>query len=45
MEPSPLSILKDSASEGLAPDVPLCLAAERMEELIRVYDMDSLKRF
>ncbi len=33
MEPSPLPVLRDSSSEGLAPDVPLRPAAEGMEEL------------
>ncbi len=37
MEPSPLPVLKDSSSEGLAPDAPPRPAAEGMEELDRVY--------
>ncbi len=36
MEPSPLPVLRDSSSEGLAPDAPLHPAAEGMEELDRV---------
>ncbi len=35
MEPSPLPVLTDSLSEGLAPDAPLHLAAEGTEELDR----------
>ncbi len=45
MEPSPLPVLTDSSSEGLAPDVPPRLAANGMEELDWVYYMDSLKWF
>ncbi len=45
MEPSPLPVLTDSSNEGLAPDAPPRLAAEGMEELNRVYSMDSLERF
>ncbi len=37
MEPSPLPVLRDSSSEGLAPDTPPRPAAEGMEELERVY--------
>ncbi len=37
MEPSPLPVLKDSSSEGLAPDFPPRPAAEGMEELDRIY--------
>ncbi len=37
MEPSPLPVLRDSSSEGLAPDAPPHPAAEGMEELDRVY--------
>ncbi len=44
MEPSPLPVLKDSSSEGLAPDAPPRPAAEGMEELDRVYS-DSLEQF
>ncbi len=36
MEPSPLPVLRDSSSEGLAPDAPPRPAAEGMEELDRV---------
>ncbi len=36
MEPSPLPVLRDSWSEGLAPDAPLRPAAEGMEKLDRV---------
>ncbi len=32
MEPSPLPVLKDSSSEGLAPDAPPRPAAEGMEQ-------------
>ncbi len=39
MEPSPLPVLTDSSSEGLAPD------AEGMKELDRVYSTDSLEQF
>ncbi len=45
MEPSPLPVLTDSSSEGLAPDAPPRLAAERTEELDRVYGTDSLEQF
>ncbi len=45
MEPNPLPVLTDSSSEGLAPGAPPCLAAEGMEELDRVYSMDSLEQF
>ncbi len=45
MEPSPLLVLTDSLSEGLAPDAPPHLAAEGMEELDRAYSMDTLERF
>ncbi len=45
MEPSPLPVLTDSSSEGLAPDAPPHPAAERMEELNRVYSTDSLEQF
>lgn len=45
MVPNLLPVLKDSASEGLAPDALPRLAAEGMEELDRIYDMDSLERF
>ncbi len=41
MEPSPLPVLRDSSSEGLAPDAPPRPAAEWMEELNR----DSLEQF
>ncbi len=37
MEPSPLPVLRDSSSEGLASDALLRPAAEGMEELDRVY--------
>ncbi len=43
MDPSPLPVLTDSPSEGLAPDAPPRLAADGMEELDRVYSMDSLE--
>ncbi len=42
MEPSPLPVLTDSSIQGLAPLHP---AAEGMEELDRVYSMDSLEQF
>ncbi len=45
MEPSPLPVLRDSSSEGLAPDAPPRPAAEGMEELDRVYKLDSLEQF
>ncbi len=45
MESSPLPVLTDSSSEGLAPDAPLHLAAEGMEELDRVYSTESLEQF
>ncbi len=45
MEPSPLLILTDSLSEGLASDIPPRLAAKELEELNRVYSTDSLERF
>ncbi len=45
MEPSPLPVLTDSSSEGLAPDAPLHPAAEGTEELDRVYSTDSLEQF
>ncbi len=41
MEPSPLPVLTDSSSEGLAPDAPLHPAAEGKDELNRVYSTDS----
>ncbi len=41
MEPSPLPVLKDLSSEGLAPDAPPRPAAEGMEELDRVYSVLS----
>ncbi len=37
MEPSSLPVLRDSSSEGLAPDAPPHPAAEGMEEPNRVY--------
>ncbi len=37
MEPSPLPVLRDSSSEGLASDALLRPAAEGMEELDKVY--------
>ncbi len=45
MDPSPLPVLTDSSSEGLAPDAPPRLAAEGTEELDRVYSTDSLEQF
>ncbi len=45
MESSPLPVLTDSSSEGLAPDAPLHLAAEGTEELDRVYSTESLEQF
>uniref|UniRef100_A0A673HPC6 Dynactin subunit 1 n=1 Tax=Sinocyclocheilus rhinocerous TaxID=307959 RepID=A0A673HPC6_9TELE len=45
MEPSHLPVLTNSSSEGLAPDIPPRLAAERMEELDRVYSTDTLQQF
>ncbi len=36
MEPSPLPVLTDSLSEGLAPDAPLHPAAKGTDELDRV---------
>ncbi len=45
MEFSPLPVLRDSSSEGLAPDAPLHPAAEGTEELDRVYSTDSLEQF
>ncbi len=45
MEPSPLPVLRDSSSEGLAPDAPLHPAAEGTEELNRVYSTDALEQF
>ncbi len=45
MEASPLPVLRDSSSEGLAPGAPPRLAAEGMEELDRVYSTDSLGQF
>ncbi len=45
MEPSPLLVLTDSSSEGLAPDASLHPAAEGTEELDRVYSTDSLEQF
>ncbi len=45
MEPSPLLVLTDSSSEGLALDTPPHLAAEGMKELDRVYSTDSLEQF
>ncbi len=45
MEPSPLPVLRDSSSEGLALDAPLHLAAEGTEELNGVYNTDSLEQF
>ncbi len=45
MEPSPLLVLMDSSSEGLAPDALLHPAAEGMVELDRVYSTDSLELF
>ncbi len=45
MDPSPLPVLTDSSSEGLAPDAPPHLAAEGTEELDRVYSTDSLEQF
>ncbi len=45
MEPSPLSVLTDSSSEGLTPDALPCLAAKGMEELDRVYSTNSLEQF
>ncbi len=45
MEQSPLPVLTDSSSEGLAPDAPLNPAAEGTEELDRVYSTDSLEQF
>ncbi len=45
MDPSPLPVLIDSSSEGLAPDALPRLAAEGMEELDRVYSTDSLAQF
>ncbi len=44
MEPSPLPVLKDSSSEGLAPDAPPRPAAEGMEELTGS-TVDSLEQF
>ncbi len=43
--PAPLPVLRDSSSEGLAPDAPPRPAAEGMEELDRVYSLDSLEQF
>ncbi len=45
MEPSPLPVLTDSSSEGLAPDAPPHSAVKGMEELHRVYSKDSLEQF
>ncbi len=45
MDTSPLPVLTDSSSEGLAPDAPPRLAAEGTEELDRVYSTDSLEQF
>ncbi len=45
MEPSPLTVLRDSSSEGLALDAPLYPAAEGTEDLDRVYNTDSLEQF
>ncbi len=45
MAPSPLLVLMDSSSEGLALDTPPRLAAKRMEERLRVYSKDSLDQF
>ncbi len=45
VEPSPLPVLKDSSSEGLALDAPPCLAAEGTEELDKVSITDSLEWF
>ncbi len=45
MEPSPLPVLTDSSIQDLASDAPLHPAAEGMEELDRVYSMDSLEQF
>ncbi len=45
MVPSPIPVLTDSSSEGLAPDAPPHLAAEGMEELDRAYSMDILEQF
>ncbi len=45
MEPSPLPVLTDSSSEGLAPFAPLHSAAEGMEKLNRVYSTDPLEQF
>ncbi len=45
MEPSPLPVLRDSSSEGLAPDAPLHPAAEGREEFDRVYSTDTLEQF
>ncbi len=45
MEPSPLPVLTDSSSEGLAPDAPLHSAAEGTGELVRIYSTDSLEQF
>ncbi len=44
MEPSPLPVLTDSSSEGLAPDAPLHPAADGMKELDRVYSTYSLEQ-
>ncbi|RXN28815.1 calpain-2 catalytic subunit-like protein [Labeo rohita] len=41
MDLSPLPVLIDLLSEGLASDAPVHLAAEGTEELNRVYCMDS----
>ncbi len=45
MEPSPLPVLRDSSSEGLALDALLRPAAEGMEELDRVLQLYSLEQF
>ncbi len=45
MAPSPLPVLTDSSSEGLAPDTPPSLAAEGKEELDRAYSTDTLEQF
>ncbi len=45
MAPSPLLVLMDSLSEGLAPYALPCLAAEAMEELNRAYSMDTVEQF
>ncbi len=45
MDPSPLPVLTDSSSEGLAPDALPRLAAEGTKELDRVYSTDSLEQF